>query len=189
MGKRTYLSVTILFIFSTIIVTYIVYQRRVPNSVHPGLWETAGYCNAAATWLEGYVANADPVLGVDAAGFADYIQQVHVFSKDAPAEGYTSSSDLGIYLILPTHLDSGNPVVVGYSDRVADKKGNLYRWVFVLQKGNVTSVSLSTRKTGLLLRGDFARERRPDFYAWPHRAQYLRDIEMKEGGRLEIDDQ
>jgi len=103
-----------------------------------------------------------------------------IFTREPPIEPYTSRSDMGFFLLLPDELESARPVLIGYTTSVSTKTGEVYRGVLFLRGKEIAVVTLQEGILKNIVGSENFENKKPDFYIWRQRLNYLQDQRRKE---------
>jgi hypothetical protein len=87
---------------------------------------------------------------------------------------------MGFFLLLPDELESARPVLIGYTTSVSTKTGEVYRGVLFLRGKEIAVVTLQEGILKNIVGRENFENKKPDFYIWRKRLNYLQDQRRKE---------
>lgn len=136
-------------------------------------------CKVLASYLNPYYVNLQGKIPENpTSNFFDYLtglEEKTIFSLEPPVAPYKSEHDLGVYLFLPVNLESGSPLLIGYTTPVTTKKGRIYRGVFFLRKKEIVVGTMDDYVLRNIIGSEDLEKRKPDLYIWRQRINYLCD--------------
>ena len=141
-------------------------------------------CKVLSKYLNQYYENLQGKIPENpTSDFIDYLtglEEKTIFSLEPPIAPYKSEHDLGVYLFLPVNLESGSPLLIGYTTPVTTKKGPIYRGVFFLREKKIVVGTMDDWVLRNIIGSEDFEKRKPDLYIWNQRLNYLYDQSRKD---------
>lgn len=140
-------------------------------------------CKVLTSYLNQYYENLQGKIPENpTSDFIDYLMGLEkktIFSLEPPVAQYKSEHDLGVYLFLPVNLESGRPLLIGYTTPVTTKKGHIYRGVFFLREKEIVAGTIQDWVLRNIIGSEDFEKRKPDLYIWRQKLNYLQDQSRK----------
>lgn len=113
-------------------------------------------------------------------GFITLLMDVDTsFSLQAPIPPYTSVEDMSFYLFLPRKLESPSALLIGYTSPFETDTKQTFRAAIFLRGGEIDMVRLREEVLEGIIGKETFKKKKPDFYIWKKRSQYLDDTSHK----------
>jgi hypothetical protein len=171
-----------ILIFFSLIVTMLFLLPKLLYPHTPLSHRVASNCFTVKKALELYYAKINENIPENlTADFVNFLVDVDPsFSAQAPIPPYTSEGDMSFYLFLPPRLESPSPLLIWYtSPFTAGRKQNL-RAVIFLRGDEMDMVMLREEVLEAIIGKETLKKKKPDFYIWKKRSQYLDQTSHKE---------
>ncbi len=151
----------------------------------PTLGTAKSSCEIIANQLTKYYSQRQNDLNnISNADFFKYLStNFYQFSMEAPEEKYASAYDYGVYLYLPSKLESEKSILIG--NTTTFKWANKYMGIIFFLRGNDVLVVPLDEMPFKKIVGE--KTGKADFYYWYHRLQYLSDNMPKRTAEIHSD--
>ena len=178
--KTKYISIVcFLLLFLIIVKFYLLPKLQSPRIPLPH--RVAFDCFTVKKALEVYYAKmSEDFLDNPIHGFITFLMDADSsFSDQAPVSPYKSEEDMSFYLFLPRKLDYPNPLLIGYTNSFEASTKQSYRNVMFLRNGEIAVVRLREEVLVDIIGKETYTKKKPDFYIWKKRTQYLEQTYSK----------